>query len=176
MAEKLSRGLEAGVDADALTQRQKLVLRLSAKGLSNNEIGLQLNISNRTAEVHKGTVFKKLGVHNRADMILKGIGKGLISIEDCVDEKVESALNRVLNSTNINLTSKERETLEKMIELQTISHQTVGSAMGIHSATINTHVYNLMKRLNLHAIDRALVLYMLQQKMQANSQPPPKLP
>jgi len=40
-------------------------MRLIAKGLSNNEIGRQLNVSEATIKVHVSHIFLKLGVHKR---------------------------------------------------------------------------------------------------------------
>jgi DNA-binding NarL/FixJ family response regulator len=48
-----------------LTSRERQVMRLIAKGLSNNEIGRQLNVSEATIKVHVSHIFLKLGVHKR---------------------------------------------------------------------------------------------------------------
>jgi DNA-binding NarL/FixJ family response regulator len=48
-----------------LTSREQQVMRLIAKGLSNSEIGRQLDISEATVKVHLSHIFLKLGVRNR---------------------------------------------------------------------------------------------------------------
>jgi DNA-binding NarL/FixJ family response regulator len=48
-----------------LTSRERQVIRLIAKGLSNSEIGRQLNASEATIKVHLSHIFLKLGVRNR---------------------------------------------------------------------------------------------------------------
>jgi DNA-binding NarL/FixJ family response regulator len=48
-----------------LTSRERQVMRLIAKGLSNSEIGRQLKVSEATIKVHVSQIFLKLGVRNR---------------------------------------------------------------------------------------------------------------
>ncbi|HET9117801.1 MAG TPA: helix-turn-helix transcriptional regulator [Pseudonocardiaceae bacterium] len=51
-----------------LTDREKEVLRLAIKGLSNDEIAASLAISRRTVEAHMRTLFRKTGVTRRAQL------------------------------------------------------------------------------------------------------------
>jgi DNA-binding NarL/FixJ family response regulator len=51
--------------APALSNREVDVLRLTAKGLANKQIGRALGISERTVKVHLGNVFRHLGVADR---------------------------------------------------------------------------------------------------------------
>lgn len=53
---------------DLLTDRQREVAVLVAKGLSNKAIADTLAISQRTVENHLGQIFTRLGVHNRAQV------------------------------------------------------------------------------------------------------------
>jgi DNA-binding NarL/FixJ family response regulator len=48
-----------------LTPRESEVLRLVAEGLSNRDIGLALNLSERTARTHVSALLGKLGVSSR---------------------------------------------------------------------------------------------------------------
>jgi DNA-binding NarL/FixJ family response regulator len=50
----------------ALTQRQKDVLRLITEGLSNKEIGRKLAISEGTVKMHVATTLRSIGASNRA--------------------------------------------------------------------------------------------------------------
>lgn len=52
-----------------LTQRETDVLNLLVEGRTNKEIGLSLNVSPRTIEVHRGNIFQKLGAKNAADAV-----------------------------------------------------------------------------------------------------------
>ena len=49
----------------SLTERQREVLRLLSKGLSNKEIGRALGLSDKTVKAHITTIFKTLAVVNR---------------------------------------------------------------------------------------------------------------
>jgi len=53
-----------------LTNRQKDVLELLAKGISNKAISHHLNISENTVKVHVTAILKKLDVSNRTQAAL----------------------------------------------------------------------------------------------------------
>ncbi len=54
---------------DALTDREKQVLKLVAEGKSNKEVAEVLGISVKTAMSHREHVMEKLGVHNRTELV-----------------------------------------------------------------------------------------------------------
>lgn len=49
---------------DSLTKREKQILSLALKELSNREIAEALDLSKRTVETHRQTAYRKLGVSN----------------------------------------------------------------------------------------------------------------
>ena len=53
---------------DALTVRERQVLKLTAQGLTNAQIGEQLSISARTVETHRAHLMLKLGLKSRQDL------------------------------------------------------------------------------------------------------------
>jgi DNA-binding NarL/FixJ family response regulator len=57
-------------DAPALSDRELQVLRLTAKGMANKQIGRALGISERTVKVHLGNVFRRIGVSDRTSAAL----------------------------------------------------------------------------------------------------------
>lgn len=61
-----------------LTARQQDIVSLVAKGLSNKEIGRQLDIAERTVKDHVSLIFGRLGAVNRADAIARASARGLI--------------------------------------------------------------------------------------------------
>lgn len=63
-----------------LTNREKEILRLVAEGLLNKEIGLRLNISERTVKNHVSNIFKKIQVSDRTQAAVFAIKNNLISI------------------------------------------------------------------------------------------------
>jgi len=53
------------------TPRQKNIIELLVQGKSNKEIGLALDIAERTVEDHLNHIYEKLGVISRAEAIIK---------------------------------------------------------------------------------------------------------
>ena len=56
-----------------LTKREIQILELAARGVTNRQIGDQLNLSIRTIEVHMHNIFIKLGVSSRTEAVTKAI-------------------------------------------------------------------------------------------------------
>ena len=52
-------------DERIITRRQQQIVELIAAGLSNEEVGLELGISPRTAKAHSDILRRKLGVPRR---------------------------------------------------------------------------------------------------------------
>lgn len=67
-----------GPDGTDLTAREREVLALLARGLSNEAIGRELYISATTAKFHVGNVLRKLSVSRRAEAVYAGSKLGLI--------------------------------------------------------------------------------------------------
>lgn len=63
-----------------ISQREKSVLQLLAKGSSNKEIGVALSISQHTVKSHVANIFEKLDVHDRAAAVAKAIQKRIIQV------------------------------------------------------------------------------------------------
>jgi len=53
----------------SLTTRQRQVMELAVAGLSNKEIGAQLDISPKTVENHRAWVMERIGARNIADLV-----------------------------------------------------------------------------------------------------------
>lgn len=63
---------------DALTDREKQVLKLVAEGMSNKEVAAALGISVKTAMSHREHVMEKLDLHNRTDLVRFALQQGVI--------------------------------------------------------------------------------------------------
>jgi DNA-binding NarL/FixJ family response regulator len=63
----------------SLTQREKEILQLISRGLSNKGIALALNLSPGTVKAHVSHVLNKLNAHNRAEAIRWAAQHDLIS-------------------------------------------------------------------------------------------------
>jgi two-component system response regulator NreC len=62
-----------------LTAREQEVLELLAEGLSNEGIADRLVISRHTVARHRENLMRKLGLHNRSELVKYAIRKGMIS-------------------------------------------------------------------------------------------------
>jgi two-component system response regulator NreC len=56
-------------DPNALSRREKDVLRLLAHGYTNRQAAEELQLSVRTVEAHRANLMAKLGLHNRAELV-----------------------------------------------------------------------------------------------------------
>jgi NarL family two-component system response regulator LiaR len=65
-----------------LSEREIEVLKLAAKGLSNQDIADSLCISIRTVQGHINNLFHKLNVGSRTEAIFQSVKKGLLSFDD----------------------------------------------------------------------------------------------
>jgi DNA-binding NarL/FixJ family response regulator len=63
-----------------LSEREKEILQLIAKGVSNSEAARLLNVSKATIRTHLEHIYQKLEVTNRVEAVTEGIRKGLISV------------------------------------------------------------------------------------------------
>ncbi|NLE98527.1 MAG: response regulator transcription factor [Propionibacterium sp.] len=64
-------------EGPVLTSREVEVLRLVAKGMAYREIAEELFVSHRTVQNHVQNVLRKLQLHNRVELTLYAIDKGL---------------------------------------------------------------------------------------------------
>jgi two-component system, NarL family, response regulator len=65
-----------------LTPREREVIQLVAKGLTNKEIGRALGISDNTARNHVNSIIEKLEVSDRTEAATIAIRQGLVSMTD----------------------------------------------------------------------------------------------
>ncbi|GKU78852.1 response regulator transcription factor [Paenibacillus sp. L3-i20] len=79
-ADRMKRG-ESSDLFDTLSDREKEVLALTAKGYANKEIAEQLVISVKTVETHKSHVMEKLGLKSRPELIKYAMKKGLLQFD-----------------------------------------------------------------------------------------------
>ena len=70
-----------GTDIDpwqTLSEREREVLQLVARGHTNNEIGGQLSLSVKTVETYRSRGMEKLGLRTRAQLVQAAIDNGLV--------------------------------------------------------------------------------------------------
>jgi Response regulator containing a CheY-like receiver domain and an HTH DNA-binding domain len=81
MNEYLEQMRGGGRPANTLSEREKEVLTLIAKGYSNKEIADRLMISVKTVETHKSNVMEKLGLRSRPELVKFAMQKGLLQFD-----------------------------------------------------------------------------------------------
>ena len=65
---------------DALTRRERDVFKLLADGRSAKEIAVRLELSVKTIDVHKTNLMRKLGVHDRAELMKYALQNRLVRL------------------------------------------------------------------------------------------------
>lgn len=68
----------------SLTGREREVLLLLGKNLSNQEIGRTLYLSESTVKTHLRSIFRKLGVRNRAEALASALRSGVLERKDVI--------------------------------------------------------------------------------------------
>jgi NarL family two-component system response regulator LiaR len=67
---------------ELLTEREIEVLKLVARGLTNQEIADELVVSKRTVDSHTSSILTKLKLANRTQAALYALRQGLVSLHD----------------------------------------------------------------------------------------------
>ena len=73
---------------ESLTTREREVLQLAAEGHTAAEIGARLFISPRTVEIHRANLMRKLSLRNQADLIRYAFEKGLLPLDEPLNQEV----------------------------------------------------------------------------------------
>jgi two-component system response regulator NreC len=72
----------AGRAAADLSEREREVLRLITRGLTNREMAERLYLSVRTVESHRARIQRKLGRSRRSDLVEFALERGLVEASD----------------------------------------------------------------------------------------------
>ena len=67
---------------EVLSDREMEVLKLAAKGMSNQDIASELVLSLRTVQAHLGHIFNKLQVSSRTEAVVRALKEGWVTLED----------------------------------------------------------------------------------------------
>jgi two-component system response regulator NreC len=90
-----SQNTEADVEPrPALSEREQEVLRLTAEGFSNQEIGHQLYISPKTVDTYRQRIMEKLGLHHRSELVRYALNRGLLKADAAVPSSAAAAPQR----------------------------------------------------------------------------------
>lgn len=66
---------------DGLSQREREVLQLIAKGYTSQEVAKRLFLSPKTVETYRSRIADKLGIRHRAELVKYALRKGLLRSE-----------------------------------------------------------------------------------------------
>jgi DNA-binding CsgD family transcriptional regulator len=67
----------SSVQADALSEREREVLRAASSGLTNAQMANVLGVTVHTVKFHLASIYRKLGATNRTDAIVRAIRAGI---------------------------------------------------------------------------------------------------
>lgn len=82
LVERVVRPTDAAAGPlDALTPRQREILKLIAEGVHTKEIAYRLNLSAKTVESHRAQIMDRLGIRDVPGLVRLAIRAGLISAE-----------------------------------------------------------------------------------------------
>ena len=76
----MERGEETSFDT--LSDREREILKLIAEGQTNREIAEMLFLSIKTVQAHRANLMRKLGMHDRTELVKYAIRKGIIGLDE----------------------------------------------------------------------------------------------
>lgn len=106
-----------------LTPRERQVAKLVAEGLTNKSIGQCLYIGERTVQSHLSSIFRKLGLTRRAELVAWVLKPELCCVRK--QKKLTSSQIKIL-SVVVSLNGATTKELAKLLRLK---HQTMCSAL-----------------------------------------------
>lgn len=77
---RVERGEE--MSFDSLSDREREILKLIAEGRTNREIAELLFVSIKTVQAHRANLMRKLGMHDRTELVKYAIRKGIIGLDE----------------------------------------------------------------------------------------------
>jgi DNA-binding CsgD family transcriptional regulator len=75
---------------DVLTERQKLILRAMARGLTNRQIASRINFSESTVRMESMAIYRLFGVHSRTDAVSAARAAGLLPPHEEVSRRAHA--------------------------------------------------------------------------------------
>ncbi len=81
LADELPHGPESvPPQQSALTTRERQVLKLLAEGKTVRGAATDLGVSSKTVDAHKFNLMRKLGIHNKAELVMWAIQKRVVKV------------------------------------------------------------------------------------------------
>ncbi len=79
-ADSLHRNLNVAPSERSLTAREEEVLKLLAEGKTVRKAATVLGLSSKTVDSHKFNLMRKLGIHNKAELVMWAVQRKLVKI------------------------------------------------------------------------------------------------
>jgi DNA-binding NarL/FixJ family response regulator len=76
------QGKENLPQQEELSEREMEILKLMAKGMSNQDIAGKLFVSRRTVQSHLANIFRKMDVGSRTEALLQALKRGWLTLDD----------------------------------------------------------------------------------------------
>lgn len=76
----------------SLTPREVGILKFMAKGLSNQQIALELSISPKTVRAHASSIYSKLGVQSQVQAVIVALQLGLATLDNVLSPEAQVIL------------------------------------------------------------------------------------
>jgi two-component system, NarL family, response regulator LiaR len=77
-----SRQPPHSMQENELSEREMEILKLAARGMSNQDIANRLYLSHRTIQAHLANIFRKMDVGSRTEAVLQAMRKGWLGLDD----------------------------------------------------------------------------------------------
>ena len=77
---RAERGEETSYDH--ISDREREILKLIAEGKTNKEIAEMLFLSVKTVQAHRANLMRKLGLHDRVELVKYALRKGIVGLDE----------------------------------------------------------------------------------------------
>lgn len=78
---RVEKGQES-TSFDQLSKREREIVKLIAEGSTNRDIAEMLCLSIKTVQAHRANFMRKLGLHDRTELVKYAIRRGIIDLEE----------------------------------------------------------------------------------------------
>lgn len=135
-----------------LNERDIKMLNLLAQGLTYKEISLKLFLAPKTVRNYMQTIYEVIGAQSQIDVVMKGIDKKLINVEDVTKDLSLEGYKE--------LSVKEATFLEKIMSSHTqSSYQELAKNFDTNETSIKTILSRLRNKLGAGSTANAVVIY-----------------
>jgi len=78
----LDKDRACAVIGEGLTSREKEIIKMSADGKTNREIGNAMSLTVHTVKYHKANIYRKCGGNTVVDILVNGIRRGVVDLDE----------------------------------------------------------------------------------------------